>query len=98
MVTVSPETFELLQQIAKEGDVAVGSLCGELLDEARPALDAILTAIRQAKAKSADAFDTIAKLMIDATTQANQVQLELMEERKRLRRRPTDPDSTNENA
>lgn len=100
MVTVSAETFELLQQIAEEGGVAIGSLCGELLDEARPAFDAMLTAIRQAKAKNADAFDTIAKLMVQATTQANQVQMDIIEERQRLRRRPSDPDpeSGNENA
>lgn len=97
MVTVSEETFELLQQIAQEGDVAVGSLCGELLDEAKPALVAMLTAIKQAKEQSADAFDTIAKLMLDATSQANQVQMEIIEERQRLRRRPSDPDSGNEN-
>lgn len=97
LVTLTPSTYELLQQLSDEAGVAIAPLCGELIEEARPAFVAMLTAVRQAKSGAADAFDTLAALFADATVKSGEAQLELIEQ-KQLLSRKRQPKGGNDNA
>ena len=61
LVTVSPEMYELVQRLNTEANVATSALLGELLEEAKPVLEAMLMAVQKAKLQQHDAFDALQK-------------------------------------
>ena len=85
LVTVSPEMYELVQAVSNEANVATSNL-GEMIEECKPAFEAMLTAVRQAKNKNADTFDTLQRLLISAQYQVTDAQIDLLDEQKKLRR------------
>ena len=48
--------YELVQAVSNEANVATSNLLGEMIEECKPAFEAMLTAVRQAKNKNADTF------------------------------------------
>lgn len=85
-VTLTPEIYEVLQELADESGVAMGALCGNMLREALPAFQAMLAAVRAAKSKNADAYDFLASMLIENQAKSSQIQLEIDNERQKLRR------------
>lgn len=90
LVTVSPEMYELIHQLSDEASIATSALLGELVERAKPALEAMLLAIRQAKNEQSEAFDTLHKLLIDSQLEASNAQLDLLEQKGKLRRARSD--------
>ena len=43
LVTVSPEMYELVQAVSNEANVATSNLLGEMIEECKPAFEAMLT-------------------------------------------------------
>ena len=86
LVTVSPEMYELVQAVSNEANVATSNLLGEMIEECKPAFEAMLTAVRQAKNKNADTIDTLQRLLISAQYQVTDAQIDLLDEQKKLRR------------
>lgn len=97
MVSVTPELYALLERLANAAGASMGGLCGELLQDATPALEAMATAIEQARDQNVDAFDTLARLLADAQIKTGEVQLEMLDTRQKMRRAPTEKEPGNEN-
>lgn len=97
MVSVSPELYELLEQLSSLAGASMGGLCGELLEDAKPALQAMLKALEQARDKNADAFDTLARMLAEAQVKAGEIQMDLIDTRSNVRRARTEKDDGNEN-
>mgnify|MGYP000013181533 FL=1 len=90
LVTVSPEMYELVQAVSNEANVATSNLLGEMIEECKPAFEAMLAAVRQAKNKNADTFDTLQRLLISAQSQVTNAQIDLLDEQKKLRRQTSE--------
>lgn len=86
LVTVSPSMYELVHELGKEASIATSQLIGEMIEEARPAFEAMLEAVKQAKAQQADAYDTLHRVLIGAQAQISEKQLDLLDHREQLRR------------
>lgn len=86
LVTVSPSMYELIQTLGDEANVATSQLLGELVEKARPAFEAMLFAVRQAKSDQENAYDTLHRLLISAQNEANEAQLDLLDTKEKLRR------------
>ena len=89
--------YELVQAVSNEANVATSNLLGEMIEECKPAFEAMLTAVRQAKNKNADTFDTLQRLLISAQSQVTDAQIDLLDEQKNsdgrcLRNRMKSPD------
>lgn len=97
MVSVSPELYELLEKLSSMAGASMGGLCGELLEDAKPALVAMLKALEQARDKNADAFDTLARMLAEAQVKAGEIQMDLIDTRTSLRRAPGEKGDPNEN-
>lgn len=87
LVTVSPSMYELVDKLGKEANIATSQLIGDMLEQARPAFEAMLVAVTQAKAQQADAYDTLHALLINAQKQISDHQLDLLDSRSALIRR-----------
>ncbi len=90
LVTVSPEMYELVQRLNTEANVATSALLGELLEEAKPVLEAMLMAVQKAKLQQHDAFDALQKFLIESQMRAHEAQLEILQSQQKLRRARTD--------
>lgn len=90
LVTVSPEMYDLIHAVSDEASVATSNLLGQLIEDARPAFEAMLLAVRQAKESNADAYDTLHRLLIATQNLSNDMQVELLDEQKKLRRAPAE--------
>ena len=77
-----PKMYELVQAVSNEANVATSNLLGEMIEECKPAFEAMLTAVRQAKNKNADTFDTLQRLLISAQYQVTDAQIDLLDEQK----------------
>ena len=97
MVSVSPELYDLLDQLSTMAGASMRGLCGELLEDAKPALVAMLKALEQARDKNADAFDTLARMLAEAQVRAGEIQMDLIDTRSNVRRARSDKDAPNEN-
>jgi len=85
-VTLSTPVLDVLQQLADESGIAMGALCGNLLDEALPAFETMLAAVRAAKSKQANAYDMLASMLMENQAKSSQIQLDIDQERQKLRR------------
>lgn len=97
MLTVPPELYALLERLSKLAGASMSGLCVELLQDATPALEAMATALEQAREKNMDAFDTLARLLSEAQVKAGEVQLDMLDTRQKMRRAPTQKEPGNEN-
>lgn len=97
MVSVSPELYTLLEDLSKLAGASMGGLCGELLEDATPALEAMRTALRLARENNADAFDVLSKLLAQAQVKTGEVQLDMLETKASIRRARTDKGAEHEN-
>ncbi len=82
LVTVSPEMYELVHALGTEANVATSQLLGEMIEEARPAFEAMLLAVRQAKKNQVEAYDTLHIALINAQREASDLQLAIYDEKK----------------
>lgn len=92
-VSLPPPVYEVLHELADESGVAMASLCGNMLSEAMPAFQAMLAAVKMAKEKNADAYDFLASALIENQAKSSQIQLEIDQERQKLRRAAGTKDS-----
>lgn len=76
-VTPSETVYRLLQAISKATGTPPATLVRELLDEAVPALETTLEAIRLVKNRPAEAQAAMARLSAMAINQLTQAQLDL---------------------
>ena len=95
LVAVSPSMYELVNALGKEANVATSLLLGEMIEEARPAFEAMLEAVKQAKANQADAYDTLHRTLLLVQQESADLQLDLLDHKagkpvKRLSRRRKD--------
>lgn len=97
MVSVTLELYALLERIAKLAGASMGGLCGELLEDATPALSAMAKALELARDNNADAFDVLSKLLAEAQIKTGEVQLDMLDTRQKMRRAPTEKEPGNEN-
>lgn len=97
MVSVTPELYTLLERLSSLAGASMGGLCGELLQDAMPALEAMAKALELARDKNADAFEVLAKLLAEAQVKSGEVQLDMLEAKSSIRRARSDQESGNEN-
>ncbi len=97
MVSCSPELYELLDELATMSGASMGGLCGELLEDTKPVLQAMIKALKQARNQNADAFDTLARILAEAQMKAGEIQMDLIDTRTSLRRAPGEKGDANEN-
>ncbi len=97
MLSAPPELYALLERLSKAAGSSMSGLCVELLQDAMPALEAMATAIEQARDQNVDAFDTLARLLADAQIKTGEVQLEMLDTRQKMRRALTKKEPGNEN-
>ena len=97
MVSCSSELYELLEELATMSGASMGGLCGELLEDTKPVLQAMIKALKQARDQNADAFDTLARILAEAQMKAGEIQMDLIDTRTSLRRAPGEKGDPNEN-
>lgn len=97
MVSVTPELYALLEQISKLAGASMGGLCGELLEDAKPAFQAMAKALELARENNTDAFDVLTRLLAQAQSEAAGIQLDMLDTKTSLRRAPTVKGSEHEN-
>lgn len=85
LVAVSDEMYGLVNTLGKEANVATSLLLGEMIEEARPAFEAMLLAVRQAKANQVDAYDTLHRALLFAQQMSTDVQLDLLDKKKEFK-------------
>lgn len=96
LVTVSPEMYELVHRLGKEAHVATSQLLGQMIEEARPAFEAMLEIVVSAKSNGSDGYLALHRALIaahaTATTEVAGLQLELLD--RKMRRIPAEKDKT----
>jgi predicted translin family RNA/ssDNA-binding protein len=76
-VTPSETTFRLLRELSKLTGTAPATMVRELLDEATPALETMLEAVRMMKDRPAQAQAAMARLAAASVRDLSQAQLDL---------------------
>lgn len=87
MVTLKPGTYETLKAAAEAVGASMSSVIAEIMDEAAPALLNVQKAVQMAKSKPSEAFDQLAHQLAQAQAEASQLQLDMHEQKRSLKRR-----------
>lgn len=85
-VTLTPETYKIVQDLSESVGASMSGLLAELAEEAAPSMAQIVQAVKLAKSKPAEAFENIADALARAQGDASQLQIELIDKKRKLRR------------
>lgn len=91
IITVPAHVAETIHQLAEESGVSAASLCGQMLTEAMPAFQQLRRAMQLARAKQASAYELMSEVMAEVISDASQVQMDAIEQKRKFTRRPRKP-------
>lgn len=83
LLTVKPDTMEMLRRAAEPMGKPVATLVSEILDEARPVIEGMARAVEFAKGQRVEAFDHLAETLAETQVKAAQLQLAIGKSRRR---------------
>ena len=81
LVQVSPEMSALIKELAMEANISTRQLIGDMVEQARPALEQMLSAIKSLKENRVnEAYNQLQKAIVEVQRQANDMQLDMLED------------------
>lgn len=84
-LSITPELKHALDELNEATGVAAASFVGEIIESSIPMILGIAEAARKAKTEPARALELMQRSMMEALHGVSEVQLELMDEKNKLR-------------
>lgn len=78
LVQVSPEMSALIKELAMEANISTSQLIGDMIEQARPSFEKILSAVKSIKENSViEAYEYLQKALVEVQEQADVAQTEM---------------------
>ncbi|RKW31806.1 MAG: hypothetical protein D8B42_03240 [Kingella sp. (in: b-proteobacteria)] len=78
LVQVSPEMSALIKELAMEANISTSQLIGDMIEQARPSFEKMLSAIKSIKENSVfEAYEHLQKALVEVQKQADVAQTEM---------------------
>lgn len=78
LVQVSPEMSALIKELAMEANISTSQLIGDMIEQARPSFEKILSAIKSIKENSViEAYEYLQESLVEVQKQADVAQTEM---------------------
>lgn len=85
LVQVSPEMGELIKELAMEANISTSQLIGDMIEQARPSFEQMLSAIKSIKEnRSVEAYNQLQRAIVEVQRQANDAQADMLDEQYRF--------------
>lgn len=80
LVQVSPEMSALIKELAMEANISTSQLIGDMIEQARPAFEQMLAAIKSLKEERVnEAYNQLQRAIVEVQRQANDAQLDMLD-------------------
>lgn len=80
LVQVSPEMSALIKELAMEANISTSQLIGDMIEQARPAFEQMLAAIKSLKEERVnEAYNHLQRAIVEVQRQANDAQLDMLD-------------------
>lgn len=78
LVQVSPEMSALIKELAMEANISTSQLIGDMIEQARPSFEKILSAVKSIKENSViEGYEYLQKALVEVQKQADVAQTEM---------------------
>jgi DUF917 family protein len=85
LVQVSPEMSALIKELAMEANISTSQLIGDMVEQARPAFEQMLAAIKSLKENRVnEAYNQLQRAIVEVQRQANDAQLDMLEDQSKM--------------
>lgn len=85
LVQVSPEMSALIKELAIEANISTSQLIGDMVEQARPAFEQMLAAIKSLKENRVnEAYNQLQRAIVEVQRQANDAQLDMLEDQSKM--------------
>lgn len=85
LVQVSPEMSALIKELAMEANISTSQLIGDMVEQARPAFEQMLAAIKSLKENRVnEAYNQLQRAIVKVQRQANDAQLDMLEDQSKM--------------